>query len=80
VNIVECDINNKEECCRVFIGAYDVFAMTYYWDAKTQGEHEQAFNLMEAAKATNVQHFITSGLPHTSLFKKDQLDLPLYPV
>jgi len=39
-----------------------------------QDEYKQAVNLVEAAKAANVQHIITSGLPDIAAFDKRQLD------
>jgi hypothetical protein len=45
-----------------------------------QDEYKQAVNLVEAAKAANVQHFITSGLPDTTVFEKRQFDVPLHPL
>jgi uncharacterized protein YbjT (DUF2867 family) len=78
--VVKCDINNREECCQAFAGAYGVFAMTNYWDSLDQNEYKQGVNLVEAARAANVQHFITSGLPDMKSFDKTQFDLPLYPM
>ncbi|CAF5162638.1 unnamed protein product, partial [Rotaria magnacalcarata] len=76
--MVKCNINNREECCLAFTGAYGVFAITNYWNATDGGEYEQAFNLIEAARKVNVQHFITSGIPDTAAFEKNQFDLPLH--
>jgi hypothetical protein len=76
--MVQCDINNREECSQAFVGAYGVFAITNYWDAMVQGEYEQALNLVEAARKANVQHFIWSGLPDAALFEKSQFDPPIY--
>jgi hypothetical protein len=78
--MVKCDINNREECCRAFAGAYGVFAMSNYWDATDQNEFQQAVNLVEAARASNVQHFIASSLPHSAVLDKSFSDLPSYPL
>ena len=78
--MIQCNINSREECCRAFVGAYGIFALTNYWDAINQDEHQQAINLVEAARAANVQHFITSGLPDSANFEKSQFDLPFYPM
>ncbi|CAM4841177.1 unnamed protein product [Rotaria magnacalcarata] len=80
VHMVKCNINNREECCLAFTGAYGVFAITNYWNATDGGEYEQAFNLIEAARKVNVQHFITSGIPDTAAFEKNQFDLPLHSI
>ncbi|CAF2697466.1 unnamed protein product [Rotaria sp. Silwood2] len=78
VHMVKCNINNREECCRAFAGAYGVYAITNYWNATDGDEYKQALNLIEAARVANVQHFITSGIPDTAVFEKNQFDLPLH--
>lgn len=76
VEIVKCDISNKEECCRAFTDAYGVFSINKQWDATEEDEYKQAINLVEAAKSANVQHLITSGLPDTAALNKNQYDIP----
>ena len=76
----KCDINNREECCQAFATAYGVFVLNNYWDATTENEHQQACNLVEAAKASNIQHFIASSLPHSEVLERSLLDSPSYPM
>ncbi len=80
MDMVKCDINNQDECCRAFVGAYGIFAMTNYWDAIEHDEYRQALNLVEAARTANIQHFITSGLLDPVDFDNSQFDFPLYPM
>ncbi len=80
MDIVQCDINNREECCRAFVGAYGIFAMNNYWDATDENEYQQALNLVEAARTANVQHFIASSLPHSTVLEKGHLNLPSDPM
>ncbi|CAF1043282.1 unnamed protein product [Rotaria sordida] len=80
VHMVKCNLNNREECLLAFAGAYGVFAITNYWDATDGGEYEQALNLIEAARAANIEHFITSFIPDATVFEKNQFDLPLHSV
>lgn len=72
----KCDINNREECCEAFAGAYGVFALNNYWDTTTEKEDQQVHNLIEAAKASNIQHFIASSLPHSEVLERDFLNSP----
>lgn len=80
MDIVKCDINSREECCRAFVGAYGVFVMNNYWDTTDQNEYQQALNLVEAARAANVQHFIASSLPHSTVLEKSYSDLSSCPM
>jgi uncharacterized protein YbjT (DUF2867 family) len=78
--MIKCDINNGEECCRAFVGAYGVFAISNYWDETDQNEYKQALNLVDAARASNVQHFIASSFPHSAVLDKSFLEIPSYPL
>ncbi len=80
MEIVQCNISNREECSRAFADAYGVFSLNKYWNATNQDECEQALNLVEAAREANVQHFITSGLPDTTAFEESQFDVPSQPM
>ncbi|CAF0863227.1 unnamed protein product [Adineta steineri] len=75
VNMVKCNINNHEECCQAFTGAYGVFAITSYWNATDHDEYKQAVTLVEAARAVNVQHFIISILPNAGVLENKQSSL-----
>ncbi len=74
--MIQCDINNREECYRAFIDTYGVLAITNKIDASDKGEYEQAVNMIEAAKATGVQHFILSLFPDTAIFKRERHHMP----
>jgi hypothetical protein len=78
--MIQCDINDREECCRAFADAYGVFGVTNNWDAGEKGEYEQALNLVEAARKMDVKHFILSLFPETTTFEKIQYDLSTHPM
>ena len=78
--MVQCDINDREECCRAFADAYGVFAVTNSWEAGDGGEYEQALNLVEAARKMSVTHFILSLFTETTAFQRIQYDVPTYPM
>ncbi len=80
MDIIKCDINNREECRQAFVDAYGIFAINNYWDATDQNDYQQAINLVEAARAANVQHFIASSLPHATVLERGHLNMPLYPM
>ena len=76
MEIIKCDISDKAECLQAFTGAYGIFSINKHWDATDDDEYKQTVNLVEAAKAANVQHLITSGLPNTGALNKNQFDTP----
>ncbi len=78
--MIQCDINDREECSRAFTNAYGVFGVTNNWDAGEKGEYEQALNLVEAARKMDVKHFILSLFPETTRFEKIQYDLSTHPM
>jgi hypothetical protein len=76
--MIECDINDREECYRAFDGAYGVFAITNYWNAIDNDEYKQTLCLVKAAKAANIQHFILSIRPDAEVFERNKFDLSLH--
>lgn len=63
--MIQCDVNNREECCRAFADTYGVMVITNKIDAGPMGQYQQAVNIIEAARTMNVQHFILSLFPDT---------------
>ena len=62
--IVEADLNNPATLNDALQGSYGLFAVTNFWDRATRmGEVEQGKNLIHAAKAAGIKHFIWSTLP-----------------
>ena len=62
--IVEADLNTPATVLEALQGSYGLFAVTNFWDRATRmGEFEQGRNLVHAAKAADIQHFIWSTLP-----------------
>ena len=62
--IVEADLNTPATVLEALQGSYGLFAVTNFWDRATRmGEFEQGRNLVSAAKAADIQHFIWSTLP-----------------
>lgn len=66
VEMVQCDLNDKQQVIRAFDGAHTVFAVTNYWQpdimANPQLEFDQGRNMVDAAVSNGVKHFIWSSL------------------
>ena len=62
--IAEADLNIPATLTEALQGSYGLFAVTNFWDRATRmNEFEQGKNLVQAAKAADIQHFIWSTLP-----------------
>jgi len=62
--IAAADLNTPTTLPEALQGSYGLFAVTNFWDRATRmGEFEQGKNLVRAAKAADIQHFIWSTLP-----------------
>ncbi|KIW74256.1 hypothetical protein Z517_12196 [Fonsecaea pedrosoi CBS 271.37] len=60
---VSADLDNKETLVRALQGAYAVYAVTNFWEKKTEAaEIQQGKNIADAAKECGVQHLIWSSL------------------
>jgi uncharacterized protein YbjT (DUF2867 family) len=66
VEVVEASLDDVESLKRAFHGVYGVFGVTNYWEHGEEREIQQGLNMIDAAKAENVQHFVysTMGLRH----------------
>jgi len=65
VEIVRCNIMNREEVSQAMKGAFGVYAVTNFWDPVDGGfdrEVQQGKNLFDAAQSQGVRHFIYSSL------------------
>jgi len=66
VEVVKVDINKVDELVKAFQGAHAVFGVTNSYEKETLLNHfievRQGRNMVDAAKATGVQHFIWSAL------------------
>ncbi|QRW23312.1 NmrA-like family domain-containing protein 1 [Rhizoctonia solani] len=77
IEVVYADYDAIESLISAFKGCYGVFGVTNWFEA-FEREREQGYNLVRAAKATNIQHFvfsadtndflIASKLPRTSIY------------
>ncbi|CAE6488257.1 unnamed protein product [Rhizoctonia solani] len=65
VEVVCADYDEMESLISAFKGCYGVFAVTNWFEA-FERERDQGYNLVRAAKATNIQHFVISAGEHTS--------------
>lgn len=68
IEVVAADLLDKASLERAFSGAHGVFAITNFWDGMAtgkplgaDGEVKQGKNLVDAAKAANVKHFVFSS-------------------
>ncbi|KAG9093846.1 hypothetical protein FS749_013627 [Ceratobasidium sp. UAMH 11750] len=62
VEVVYADYDDLESLIAAFRGCYGVYGVTNWFEA-FEGEREQGFNLVRAAKAVNIQHFVLSYVP-----------------
>ncbi|CAE6501915.1 unnamed protein product [Rhizoctonia solani] len=64
VEVIQCDLGNKEQVTSAFDGAYAVFGLTNFWEHGDEAEVRQGKNLADAAKKCGVKHFFWSSCPH----------------
>lgn len=69
VEVVAADMLDRGSLERAFAGAHGVFAVTNFWDRTpsgkplgAEGEVQQGKNLVDAAKAAKVPHFVFSSV------------------
>ena len=66
-HLVQGNINNRADVDKFFAGAYGVFAVTNFWDPDVfpndiHKEVRQGYNMVDAAVAAKVSHFVWSSL------------------
>ncbi|CAE6398849.1 NmrA-like family domain-containing protein 1 [Rhizoctonia solani AG-1 IB] len=59
IEVVYADYDEIESLISAFKGCYGVFGVTNWFEA-FEREREQGYNLVKAAKAANIQHFVFS--------------------
>ena len=63
VEMVSCDLSNKNDLNQAFKGAYGVFGVTTpTWGSVDEKEFEHGSNMVEAAVNSGVHHFVFSSL------------------
>ena len=68
IEVVAADMNNVASLTPAMKGSYGVFLVTNFWDPSAKvSEHELVKGVVDAAKQNQVQHFIWSSLPNTSV-------------
>ncbi|CEL63251.1 NmrA-like family domain-containing protein 1 OS=Gallus gallus GN=NMRAL1 PE=2 SV=1 [Rhizoctonia solani AG-1 IB] len=65
IEVVYADYDEIESLISAFKGCYGVFGVTNWFEA-FEREREQGYNLVKAAKAANIQHFVFSAGEHTA--------------
>ncbi|TDL19695.1 NAD-binding protein [Rickenella mellea] len=69
VEVVTANLHDIESVKKAFTGAYGVFGVTNFWDPNEGGSEKeiaQGKNLVDAAKATGISHFVWSTLDNTA--------------
>ena len=75
--VAEADLNIRASLDRALQGSYGVFAVTNFWDRGTRmGEFEQGRNLVHAAKAAGIKHFVWSTLPDYQALSNGKYSVP----
>lgn len=72
--VVQGDINVPESLEKALQGSYGVFAVTLF--SPGSNELSQAKNIISAAKAAGVKHFVWSTLPNVELISGGKWDVP----
>jgi len=80
VDVVKCDVSNRDEVEHAFKGAYAVFAVTNFWDKdiypNNKGKEEEQGKLMaDVAKAEGVKHYIWSSLHDAQTISGGKIEL-----
>jgi len=70
IELVVADLDDVDSLKKTFDGAYGVFGLTDFWEHGFDGEVRQGKNLVDAAKAVGVKHFVYST------FVSEQSDVP----
>jgi len=60
IELVVADLDDVNSLKKAFDGAYGVFGLTDFWEHGYDGEVRQGKNLVDAAKAVGVKHFVYS--------------------
>jgi len=66
VEVVKADLNDTQSLTKAMEGAYGVLGMTDFWEVFHE-EEKQGKNLVDAAKAAGIKHFVWITLPHSEL-------------
>jgi uncharacterized protein YbjT (DUF2867 family) len=62
IELVQASLDDPASLEKALQGVYGVFGLTNFWEHGKEGEIRQGKALVDAAKATGVQHFIYSTL------------------
>jgi len=73
--LVQGDLDNMDSLLEATQGCYGVFGLTNFWE-HFEKEYQHGKNLIDAAHASGVQHFIYSGLPAYKALSGDTLAVP----
>ncbi|EFC37011.1 predicted protein [Naegleria gruberi] len=79
VEIVSCNMSNKEALAEAFKGAYGVFGVTTpgrFGSVDHEKELTEGLNLVEAAVKNNVQHFVFSSLDDVTKASGGKISVP----
>lgn len=73
VEPVKADMNDKASLQAAIKGSYAVFAVTNFWETRSEEvEVKQGKNMADACLAEGVQHLVWSTLPHVTKLTKGQ--------
>ncbi len=73
------DLNDPQSIRAALADCYGCFGVTNFWE-HFQREYEQGKNLVDAVAASDIQHFVFSGLPHVKKRTNGELDVPHFDI
>jgi len=62
IELVQASLDDPSSLEKALEGAYGVFGLTNFWEHGQEGEIRQGKNLVDAAKAVGIKHFVYSTL------------------
>lgn len=77
--LVEGDLENPASLRAALEGCYGVFGVTNFWEHFGK-EYAQGVNLVDAVKASGVEHFVFSTLPSTKRISSGTHEVPHFDI
>lgn len=73
--VVRGELDDPHSLAAALMGCYGAFGVTNYWE-HFEKEYQHGKNLIDAVKASGVEHFVFSSLPHAARITGGALPVP----